>query len=168
MGKKTSFDAEAWTKRLQKAAEDNQTSLWGTLKLQKSEMDRAYQTYSAIRKELLKARCVLFKDRTPIPLTPFVTAPLYIVRTPELSHGAALTFLNLLSYSMDKKTAWPSQSRLAADFHVTIRQIQRYLQELVRKGFLRVGVRRVARNTHVNQYDLNLVDIRDRHQGKHS
>lgn len=162
LAKKTPFDSEAWTKRLHSASEYAQISIWGRFVKQRQKMDDAYRTYSSIRKELLKARTVMFKDRPPVPLVPYVTAPLYIVRTPELSHGAARVFLNLISYTMDKRTAWPSQSRQAADLHVTVRQIQRYLLELVRKGFIQVGVRRVARNTHVNQYILNLVDTRDR------
>jgi hypothetical protein len=161
--KSTDSDPESWQKRLQQASNDRQQTLWGILRAEKGKLDLIYQEYYQLRKYLQKQRRVLFKDRPPVPLTPFVTAPLYIIRTPELSPGEKTCFLNLIHYAQDKRTAWPSEQRQARDLQITVRQLQRYLRSLVQKGFIRIGIRRVAHAVHVNQYELNLVDTTERH-----
>jgi hypothetical protein len=160
--KSTDFDPDSWAERLVQASQDYQTRLWGTLRVEKQELDTIYRQYRALRTHLQKQRKMLFKDRNPIPLVPFIMAPLYVVRTPEMSPGEKICFLNLINYAQDKRTAWPSEKRQSADLQITTRQLQRHLRNLSQKGFIRIGIRRISHSVHVNQYELNLEDPRER------
>jgi DNA-binding transcriptional MocR family regulator len=53
-----------------------------------------------------------------------------------LSLGSKLLWARLAQYAGQDGACFPSQQRLAADLGVSVRQIQRYLSELVSKQFL--------------------------------
>lgn len=54
----------------------------------------------------------------------------------DLSAGAKLTYTVLASLAGGKDHAWPSQGYLAGKVSVSIRTVQRYLQELVESGLI--------------------------------
>jgi DNA-binding transcriptional MocR family regulator len=53
-----------------------------------------------------------------------------------LSAGAKLLWARLAQYAGKDGACYPSQQRLSSDMGLSVRQVQRYLKELVDKGFL--------------------------------
>lgn len=88
--------------------------------------------------------------------------PRAILLSDDLTNFDVRLFALIFHHSHDKKTAWPSESTLARQLNCTVRTVQRSLVRMVRKGYLLIGTRLVARNCFVNQYTLNLDDPRER------
>lgn len=156
------FPAETWLKRLQKAHYDPQNDLFGVIRDKRKEMRRLHTQVLTVQRELQKQTRTLFADRPPIPLTPFVMLPLGILYAKDLQSFDKILFATIFLHSSDKKTAWPSQTRLASFLGVSVRTIQRSLVRLVRKGYILIGIRWTSHTCCFNQYTLNLEDPRDR------
>lgn len=68
----------------------------------------------------------------------FTQIPNVVLRRRDLSTGAKLTYVALLSYAWQEGSCYPGQERLAADVGVTDRSVRNHLAELVRAGLLTV------------------------------
>jgi DNA-binding transcriptional MocR family regulator len=68
----------------------------------------------------------------------FTQIPNLVLRRPDLSPGAKLTYMVLLSYAWQKESCYPGQDRLAEDMGVSERSIVTYLQHLARSGLVTV------------------------------
>jgi biotin operon repressor len=68
----------------------------------------------------------------------FTQIPNAILRRPNLSTGAKLTYMVLLSYAWQKDNCYPGQDTLAADMGVSNRSVITYLQQLQEAGLLYV------------------------------
>ncbi|HZB95789.1 MAG TPA: helix-turn-helix domain-containing protein [Herpetosiphonaceae bacterium] len=66
----------------------------------------------------------------------FTVIPNGILRHPDLSPGAKLTYMVLLSYAWQQGSCFPGQERMAEDMGAGERSIRRYLKELEAAGFL--------------------------------
>jgi hypothetical protein len=83
---------------------------------------------------------------------PFTLIPNTILRRPDLTPGAKLTYIVLLSYAWQQDHCFPGQSTLARDLGAGRRSVVRYLQELKSVGLLGVQRRGLG---HTNVYTLN-------------
>lgn len=72
----------------------------------------------------------LREDYTKIPNT--------ILKRADISPGAKLAYVMLLSYAHKVDRCFPGQRRLAEDLGVAVRSVIRYMQELVKAALLRV------------------------------
>src|SRR5438093_149830 len=68
----------------------------------------------------------------------FTQIPNTILRRPDLSPGAKLTYVMLLSYAWQTDRCFPGQARLARDMGSGERSVIRYLKELKEAGLLGV------------------------------
>lgn len=68
----------------------------------------------------------------------FTQIPNAILRRPDLSPGAKLAYMALLSYSWQRGSCYPGQETLAKDIGAGKRSVIRYLQELQDADMLRV------------------------------
>jgi DNA-binding transcriptional regulator YhcF (GntR family) len=66
----------------------------------------------------------------------FTQVPNGILRDPNLSVGAKLAYATLLSYAWQKDRCFPGQGTMATDMGVSEDSVNRYLKELVEKGFI--------------------------------
>jgi hypothetical protein len=66
----------------------------------------------------------------------FTIIPNAILRRPDLSPGAKLTYMMLLSYAWQEGSCFPGQERLAEDMGVTSRSVITYLKQLQTAGLL--------------------------------
>jgi hypothetical protein len=66
-----------------------------------------------------------------------------------LSPGAKLCYARLLRYNGSNNKCHPKTMTLAAELHVTERQIQNYLKELSRKAFIQRIAPQQQRNRHL-------------------
>lgn len=156
------FDADEWTKRLTEAHCDEQTALFGELHDKRKEMEQIHRDVQHVQRELQRQVVILFKERPPVKLHPFVILPREILLAPDLTNFDVRLWSLIFHHSHDKRTAWPSEKRLAELLLCTVRTIQYSLRRMVRKGYLLITLRSVSRNTFVNQYTLNLEDARER------
>jgi len=82
----------------------------------------------------------------------FTQIPNQILRRPDLSAGAKLTYMMLLSYAWQHDRCFPGQERLATDMGASERSIRTYLKELQECGL--ISVRRRGLNL-TNLYVLH-------------
>ncbi len=68
----------------------------------------------------------------------FTIIPNYVLRNPNLSFGARLTYTLLLSYAWQEGACFPGQEKLAHDLQSDPRSIRRYIGELKAEGLVRV------------------------------
>ncbi len=68
----------------------------------------------------------------------FAAFPYKVLKDIKLSAGARLTYAVLLMYGWQEGSAFPKQDTMAKDLGCSVRQAQRYLQELVDRGFIEI------------------------------
>jgi len=68
----------------------------------------------------------------------FTQIPNAILRRPDVTSGAKITYMALLSYAWQKDSCFPGQETLALDTGVGKRSVIRYLQELQGVGLLEI------------------------------
>lgn len=68
----------------------------------------------------------------------FTQIPNAILRRPDVTSGAKITYMALLSYAWQKDSCFPGQETLALDTGVGKRSVIRYLQELQGAGLLEI------------------------------
>ena len=68
----------------------------------------------------------------------FTQIPNAILRRPDVTAGAKITYMALLSYAWQKDSCFPGQDTLALDTGVGKRSVVRYLQELQAIGLLEI------------------------------
>ena len=78
----------------------------------------------------------------------FTQIPNAILRRPDVTPGAKLTYMALLSYAWQKGSCFPGQDTLADDLGVSKRSVVTYLQQLQETGLLHVK-RRALGQTNV-------------------
>jgi hypothetical protein len=92
--------------------------------------DRDHRQVQAHGDEIIIEEESLREDYTKVPNT--------ILRRGDVSPGAKLAYVMLLSYAHSQDRCFPGQERLAADIGAGVRSVVRYLQELVKLSLLRV------------------------------
>ena len=68
----------------------------------------------------------------------FTQIPNLVLRRADLSPGAKLTYMVLLSYAWQEDHAYPGQDRLAADMGVSERSVITYLKQLQESGLITI------------------------------
>ncbi len=66
----------------------------------------------------------------------FTQIPNATLRRPDISPGAKLTYMVLLSYGWQEGSCFPGQERMAEDMGVTSRSVRTYLQQLQEAGLV--------------------------------
>ena len=87
--------------------------------------------------ELIKEKNIILKGADALSTHGFTQVPNHVLRSDMLSPGAKLAYAMLLSYAW-QNDCFPGQARLATDMGVTDRSVRTYLQELKKKGFLKI------------------------------
>jgi Helix-turn-helix domain len=97
-----------------------------------------------------KSASVIIKE--PALRAGFTEIPNTILRNPDLTPGAKLVFMGLMSYAWGKDSCFPGQERLAKDIGLHRVTVNKHIRELKEKGFLEVTRRG---KTQTNLYILN-------------
>ena len=101
--------------------------------------------------ELLKEKNIILKGADALSKQGFTQVPNHVLRSDILTPGAKLAYAMLLSYAWQNDYCFPGQQRLADDMGVTDRSVRTYLQELEKKGFLKIKRQGQGRT---NMYEL--------------
>ncbi len=94
----------------------------------------------------------------------FTQVPNAVLRMPDISHGAKLTYAVLLSYAWQKESCFTGQEQLAKDLCVKRWSVNQYLNELKAKGLVRVERRGLGKT---NVYYLPRLPEADGKPGTH-
>src|SRR3712207_4743925 len=78
----------------------------------------------------------------------FTQIPNSILRRPDITLGAKVTYMVLLSYAWQEGSCFPGQDRMAHDMGVSRRSVIIYLQQLQETGLVRV-IRRGKNKTNL-------------------
>ncbi len=94
----------------------------------------------------------------------FTKIPNFIIRHTKLTTKAKLVFAAITSYAYgNKTTAFPGQETVAKDLGMSIKTVQRGLDELEKEGFMLI-IRRGQGKTNV--YVANIKSVKDDTIGK--
>ena len=113
-------------------------------------MELPYDNARAIG-ALLKDKNIVLRGADPITQRGFTQVPNAILRSPQLSVGAKLTYAMLLSYAWANDFCFPGQDKLAKDMGVSLRSANSHIKELERYGFVRITRRGLGKP---NLYEL--------------
>ncbi len=83
----------------------------------------------------------------------FVQVPISILRNDEISMGAKMVYTALLSYAWHNDYCFPGQNRMAEDIGTSRKSVNLWLQELHKKGFVKIARRGQGKT---NLYEVNL------------
>jgi DNA-binding MarR family transcriptional regulator len=103
--------------------------------------------------DLIREKNIILKGADVLSAHGFTQVPNHVLRSEKLSPGAKLTYSMLLSYAWQNDYCFPGQDRLAKDMGITRQSANTHIQELSKKGFVRVTRRGQGRP---NLYELNL------------
>lgn len=84
------------------------------------------------------------EERSPIVVedealrSGFTMLPNAILRRPDLTPGAKLAYMGLLSYAWQADSCFPGQDRLADDLGISARSVWSYLKQLEECGLISI------------------------------
>jgi biotin operon repressor len=74
----------------------------------------------------------------PVARGGFTQLPNFILRNPQLTPGAKVTYAMFLSYAWNNDFCFPGQDRLAADISMSRTSVTAFIGELERRGFITI------------------------------
>ena len=118
-------------------------------------------SYDGVRpiSAVLSQKNIILRGADPITQRGFTQVPNAILRSPQLSVGAKLTYAMLLSYAWHASFCFPGQDTLARDMGISLRSANTYIQELEKDGYLRIERRGQGKP---NIYELHVKAIKFR------
>ena len=103
--------------------------------------------------EILQAKNIIIKGGDAFSTSGFTQVPNAVLRCPNLTPNAKLTFAALLSYAWQDDHCYPGQERLAQDMGSGKRSVVRYIDELSTKGYITIKKQGQGKS---NLYELNV------------
>jgi len=88
--------------------------------------------------ELLKEKNLQLDTPNPVLQGGFTQVPNFILKNPEISLGARLTYAMFLSYAWHNDSCFPGQDRLAEDMGMSRSRVTEFVGELERAGFITI------------------------------
>ena len=88
--------------------------------------------------DVIAEKTIILKGADAFTEKGFTQVPNAILRSKKLSMGAKMTYAALISYAWHNDYCFPGQQRLADDIGVTRQTANEYIQELKKKGFVKV------------------------------
>src|SRR5216684_8216778 len=88
--------------------------------------------------EYLKERNIQLATKDPVARGGFTQVPNFILKDPDLSLGAKVTYAMFLSYAWHNDSCFPGQEKLAAHMGMSRSRVTEYVGELERAGLLKI------------------------------
>ena len=88
--------------------------------------------------DVLMEKNIILKGADAFSEKGFTQVPNAILRSRKLSMGAKMAYAALISYAWHNDFCFPGQQRLADDIGISRQTANEYIQELKKKGFVKV------------------------------
>lgn len=88
--------------------------------------------------EIIRERNITLDTQDPVACKGFTQVPNFILRNPNLSIGARMTYGMFLSYAWHNDNCFPGQDRLATDMGMSRSRVTEFVSELSRAGLLTI------------------------------
>jgi len=136
--------------------------LFGTLKKKQAAVIDAIKEVDHLSRTIEKLESdYIYDHRPPVSWSGgFTMIPNEVICSTDLTEPVKLTWLILFMFAFDRKSSWPSISRIASLLGKSTRQTQRYLVKLVRRGYITVQLKKDLRSGNIhNVYTFNIEDL---------
>lgn len=101
----------------------------------------------------IKERNIVITGGDALSQAGFTQVPNAILKSDQISSGAKLVYAMLLSYAWHDDFCFPGQETLASDIGIARGTVNRHVQELADKGFIKI--KRLGQGR-ANIYEVNL------------
>ncbi len=88
--------------------------------------------------QILRERNIKLDTIDPVVRGGFTQVPNFILKDPNLSIGAKVTYAMFLSYAWHNESCFPGQERLAADMGMSRSRVAEFIGELSRRGLISI------------------------------
>ncbi len=88
--------------------------------------------------ELIKEKNINLDTVDPVLSHGFTQVPNFILKNPDLSVGAKVTYAMFLSYAWHNESCFPGQERLAEDMGMSRTRVTEFIGELERGGLISI------------------------------
>lgn len=88
--------------------------------------------------EIIREHNIQLDTLNPVTRHGFTQVPNFILKDPNLSVGAKLTYAMFLSYAWHNDSCFPGQDRLATDMGLSRSRVTEFVSELNRAGLLTI------------------------------
>src|SRR5438552_3132720 len=88
--------------------------------------------------ELLKEKNIELDTKDPVVRGGFSQVPNFILKDPDLSLGAKVTYAMFLSYAWHNESCFPGQEKLAADMGMSRSRVAEFISELSKSGLITI------------------------------
>ena len=103
--------------------------------------------------DILKERTIILRGADPVTQHGFVQVPTIILTAKDITGNAKLVYTMLLKYAWNDGSCFPGQERLASDIGISRDTANLCINELSKKGYLKV-IRRGQGKTNI--YEVNI------------
>src|SRR2546426_6107164 len=88
--------------------------------------------------QLIKEKNIQLDTKDPVVRSGFTQDPNFILRDPDLSLGAKVTYSMFLSYAWHNESCFPGQEKLAADMGMSRVRVTQLIGELQAAGLITI------------------------------
>jgi len=88
--------------------------------------------------QLLKEKNIELDTKDPVVRGGFSQVPNFILKDPNLSLGAKVTYAMFLSYAWHNDSCFPGQEKLAADMGMSRSRVAEFISELSKSGLITI------------------------------
>ena len=88
--------------------------------------------------KIIRERNIELDTFDPVAREGFAQFPIFILRNPNLTAGAKMTYAMFLSYAWHNDFCFPGQDRLASDMGMSRTSITAFIGELQKAGFVSI------------------------------
>ena len=113
--------------------------------------------FKQIGSAVLEKGTIILHGADPATKDGFVQVPKFVLKHPQLTFGAKVTYSSMLGFAWQVDYAFPGQKKLAEDLGVGERQVRNFINELKKEKLLRVQ-RRGLGKTNIYHLYLRVVD----------
>src|ERR1041384_8258858 len=86
----------------------------------------------------LREKNIKLATNDPVARGGFTQVPNFILKDPDLSLGAKVTYSMFLSYAWNNGSCFPGQERLAADVRMSRPRVTHFISELKNAGLITI------------------------------
>jgi len=88
--------------------------------------------------EIIKEKNIELDTLDPVARGGFTQVPNFLLKNPDLSVGAKVTYAMFLSYAWHHDSCFPGQERMAQDMGMSVSRVNEFIKALESAGFIEI------------------------------